>query len=291
MTVACVRNGIHLALTLALVALTSASGCVKTPVTGRRALVVIPLEQEKALGAQTFEQMLQQMPPVAEGSEPSRIVQRVGDRVAAISGHPDWPWEFRVFPVAEVNAFALPGGKVGVYTGLLNGAANEAELAAVIAHEVGHAIARHGGQRLTQQLLVEAGLAVADITLENKKYRGQILGLLGVGSIVGIVLPFSRAMELEADRIGLELMARAGYDPRAALSFWARMAADTSPVPAIFSTHPPSDQRLAALQRHIATAREIYAQQSVRYGRGDALHGQYAAGPAPAPPASSPSAN
>src|SRR5687767_5083410 len=153
-------------------------------------------------------------------------VTRVGQRIAQATGRTDYQWEFKVIEDKQVNAFCLPGGKVAVYTGILPIARDDAGLAAVLGHEVAHAVARHGGERVSQALLVQTGLAATQVALSRGDPRTvqMVAALLGAGATVGLILPWSRAQESEADRLGLTYMAKAGYHPQAARDFWVRMA-------------------------------------------------------------------
>jgi predicted Zn-dependent protease len=192
------------------------------------------------------------------------LVTRVGSRIARATGRLDYRWEFKVIEDdRQVNAFALPGGKVAVYTGILPVTRDDAGLATVMGHEVAHAIARHGGERVSQGLLVQMGLAAAQAAMANGDPRTveQVTGLLGAGAALGIILPFSRAQESEADRLGLIYMAKAGYDPRAAVSFWQRMeqaARGRRSPPEFLSTHPSHGARIKQIEQWIPEALQYY---------------------------------
>jgi predicted Zn-dependent protease len=166
----------------------------------------------------------------------------------------DLNWEVVVFDKNEANAFALPGGKIGVYTGILKVARTHSQLAAVLGHEIGHVIAHHGAERMSQQVGTQIGMAAAQ-ELTRGTTRGTLLmGALGVGAQVGILLPFSRAQESEADLIGLDLMARAGFDPRESAELWKNMiqASGGKSPPQLLSTHPASRARIKNLEAHFA---------------------------------------
>jgi predicted Zn-dependent protease len=196
------------------------------------------------------------------------MVTRVGKRIAAVAQLPNAKWEFVVFESPEANAFCLPGGKVGVYTGLLPICQDDAGLATVIGHEVSHAVARHGGERMTQAYEIQmVGTAATAALGESKyaKYTPLFQQAYGIGAQVGVALPHSRLQESEADHIGLLYMARAGYDPAAAISFWQRFAAynsaQGSSTPTYLRTHPTDSQRIADLQNELPTAKAQFRAQ------------------------------
>jgi predicted Zn-dependent protease len=199
--------------------------CSRVPVTGRKSLVLIPESQELALGTQSYEQIIQQS-KLSTDAEAVAMVQRVGERIAKVSDRPDFEWEFKLIDDPKTaNAFCLPGGKTAVYTGILPITKNETGLAVVMGHEVAHAIAKHGAERMSEQMLVALGGMSLDLALRDKpsETRQLFATAYGVGATLGVVLPFGRFQESEADRIGLIYMAQAGYDPREAIAFWQRM--------------------------------------------------------------------
>ena len=219
------------AAAVALVALIA--GCESAPVTGRSQLILLPESQDAEL---------------------NRRVQEVGQRIAAVSGQPDWDWQFTVFDNPEPNAFALPGGKVGVYTGLFKVAENDAQLATVMGHEVGHAIARHGAERMSQGLLTQLGTAALGVAA-GPAYAD----LAAQAATLGVILPYSRTQESEADEIGLMLMAEAGFDPRESVKLWQNFEALGGERPPEFlSTHPAEGTRIKRLQALMPKAMEIY---------------------------------
>lgn len=239
------------------------AACATAPVTGRSQLLFFPESEEIALGMQAYESVLTEA-RVSTNPEITALVTRVGKRIAAVADKPDYAWEFKVIDDdGTANAFALPGGKVAVYTGILPYTKDENGLAFVLAHEVGHAIARHGGERMTRQMLMELGQAGLNQAIQNKSAVAvEAINLgYGIGTTVGLVLPFSRAQEYEADHIGIILMAKAGYDPRTAPQFFRRMldAAEGRKKPPIFlSTHPADDRRIAELEALIPEAMGYY---------------------------------
>ena len=206
------------------------------------------------MGLQAYQQIKQEE-KVSRNPELNRRVQEVGRRIAAVSGHPDWDWQFTVFDNDEPNAFALPGGKVGVYTGLFKVAKNDDQLATVLAHEVGHAIARHGAERMSQGLLAQLGGVAVGVATGSEAYVQAYTQL----ATLGVILPYSRTQESEADEIGLMLMARAGYDPRQAIDLWENFQALGGDRPPEFlSTHPSEGTRIERLEKLMPKALEIY---------------------------------
>src|SRR5690349_14273725 len=210
---------------LIVVLLLAVAACETVPVTGRSQIVLIPEGTEVAMGLDSYRQVLQK----SKDSTDARLneqVTRVGRRIAEATGHRDYQWEFHVLEDKQVNAFCLPGGKVAVYTGILPVARDDAGLAAVLGHEVSHAIARHGGERISQQLAVQGGLTAVEAALGGRDpgMMQLITAGLGAGATVGLLLPWSRQQESEADHLGLIYMAKAGYHPQAARDLWVRMA-------------------------------------------------------------------
>lgn len=247
-----------------------ARGCQEGPF-GRHQVVGLSIEQETQLGEQSYQQILHEEQVVREGKAVD-AVQRVGKRLAAAANsdeflaevqlHPQkFVWEFQLVKSNQVNAFCLPGGKVVVYTGLLPVAKNETGLATVLGHEIGHALAHHGAERIAQQKLVQIGQVAAAQSIDNLNFRQrqELMALLGAGSQVGVLLPFSRKHESEADHIGLLLMAAAGYDPTQAIDFWQRMEEQAKGGKSEFlSTHPSHEHRIRDLRGWMPEAQEIY---------------------------------
>ncbi len=229
-------------------------GCETVPETGRSQLLLISPDQETELGLTEFEK-LKSSTPVSEDAELNAMLQRVGQRVAAVAPLPNARWEFVLFDDPNTaNAFCLPGGKVGIYTGILPVTKDENGLATVIGHEVAHAVARHGGERVSQALILQMGGEALESALSSQpaQTRSLVLQGYGLGSKVGVILPYSRAHELEADELGLLYMARAGYDPRSAVDFWQRFSAYTrgkgGAPPEFLSTHPIDTRRIAQIE-------------------------------------------
>ncbi len=252
------------------------SACATVPDTGRKQLLLISPPQEMQLGLQAFEKIKHET-PINKDPAINALVQRVGRRIAAVAPLPNAQWEFVVFDAPKTaNAFCLPGGKVGIYTGILPITKDEAGLATVIGHEVAHAVARHGAERMSQGLLAQLGGQIIDIATAGKspKTRAMINTAYGVGTSLGVMLPFSRANELEADRLGQLYMARAGYDPKASIVFWKRFAAwaaKRGKQPLEFlSTHPIGKTRIEQLEKFLPEAEAEYQRvtgASKRQGR------------------------
>jgi metalloendopeptidase OMA1, mitochondrial len=241
--------------TLAAVAIWA--GCYTNPVTGRQSLVTVSPGEELKLGAQSFAD-IRSKEKVSKDAAMNARVQRVGKRIATVVGDqmPNAQWEFVVFESDQVNAFALPGGKVGVYSALLKLAKSDDELAIVMGHEIGHVIARHGAERMTEQMIVQGVGSFASAYAQNR-YSPQTVQIFqtayGGASTVVVALPHSRLQESEADRMGLVYAAKAGYDPRAAITFWKKMKAQAGGAKDGFlakflSTHPADDKRIADLE-------------------------------------------
>ena len=236
------------------------AGCANVPYTGRNQLVLISQAQELQLGLQASQE-IKQTERMSNDSRYTRPVQEIGWRVAQAANQPNYQWEFNVIDDPEtVNAFCLPGGKIYVYTGLFQYAHDQHQLAAVIAHEVSHALARHGAERLSTGMLAQVGqeLAVSASGVTSAEGMQAIKLAFGLGANLGVILPFSRTQEYEADRIGLILMAQAGYDPRAAVVFWENMLGKGSSLPEYFSTHPSTANRIEEIKRHLPEAMYYY---------------------------------
>ena len=221
------------------------------------------------MGIQAYQQILNKS-RLSRDPALNEMVTRVGTRIAAATGKSDYAWEFRVIDdERQINAFALPGGKVAVYTGLLPVTRDDAGLAAVLGHEVAHAVARHGGERVSQQLLVQAGLAATTAALArgDPQTVRSVGSLLGAGAAVGLILPWSREQESEADHLGLIFMAKAGYDPHAAWALWIRMAEASrgrERPPEFLSTHPSHGTRIRRIEQWLPEALQYY--QASPYG-------------------------
>jgi predicted Zn-dependent protease len=235
------------------------AGCDQVDV-GWLARTLVPPEMEAELGRQAFRQIMSQT-PVAQDSELQEYVARIGESVVQASESPYPDWEFVVFQGDQANAFALPGGRVGVFTGMLDVAANEAQLATVLGHEVGHVNARHGAERMVTEHFIALGLRLAALLLASSDVQipPDLLAALGASAAeLGIVRPFSRSQELEADALGLEYMARAGFEPTEAIAFWRRMqqlSGDGSP-PHFLATHPSNARRIEELLQQLPAVQD-----------------------------------
>lgn len=250
---------------LALLAL---AGCYTVPETGRSSLILVPPNEELQMGAAAFTD-IKAREKVSTDVVATGRVKRIGQRIAEAVGNalPGAKWEFVVFDDPKtVNAFALPGGKVGVYTGLLNLAESDDEVAIVMGHEIAHVTARHGAERMSQGFV--AGLIGAGVEAASQDSRhGELMrAAYGIGA-TGATLAFSRGNESEADYIGLRYAAKAGYDPRAAVSFWLKMAKEKEGKQPIkwLSTHPPHAERIAELRRWMPEVLPLYEKAKERY--------------------------
>lgn len=244
---------------------TGLSACSKTPVTGRTQFNLIPDKLMLPLGASSYDQMLEGVRKVT-GDTSNTTLNRVGKRISKVADKPGYDWQYTLVEDDEtINAWCLPGGKIAFYTGVLPVVQNEAGMAFVMGHEVGHATAHHGAERLSQQLAVLGGIGglylfLNDRTQLNQTQQGVLLAALGVGAQVGVILPFSRMHEKEADVIGMMYMARAGYPPRQSIAVWDRMTEATggSKVPAFVSTHPSDAKRQANLKDWLDRAKKRF---------------------------------
>jgi len=237
--------------------------CYKAPITGRSQLILLPQEQIAEMGVTAFRQVLQEE-NLSNNQEYNEAVRTVGTRITRVSNTPNYNWEYKVIKGDDTaNAFALPGGKIGVYTGILPIAKTNAGLATILGHEVAHVAANHGAERISAGILAQLGAAGLSIALRNQD-PGVLNGIMqafGLGVTVGALLPFSRTQESEADKIGLIYMAKAGYDPRESLAFWSRMqeSSDDKPSPPEFlSTHPSYGTRIETLRRWVPEAMYYY---------------------------------
>jgi predicted Zn-dependent protease len=247
-------------------------GCAEVPITGRRSLHLVPESELLTLSLQQYNEVLQKSKLSTDNQEVA-MVRRVGNRVAkaaesflAETGHQDlikdFQWQFNLIEDDETaNAWVMPGGKAAVYTGILPFTKDETGLAVVLGHEVGHALANHGNERMSQELLANMGGMALSVALSSQPQMTQELAMaaFGAGASIGVLLPYSRLQESEADHIGLILMARAGYDPREAVPFWQRMnAAPGSRPPELLSTHPAPETRIADIKALIPEAMAYY---------------------------------
>lgn len=233
------------------------AACSENPATGRSQFMLVTDEQLAQLSAQAWRDLKAQT-PVSGDSAAQKRLEAIGRRVVDASGLTSLNWEFVLFDQPEINAFVLPGGKVGFFRGLFDLAGGDDEIAAVMGHENGHVVARHAAERLSQQLAVQAGVSVVAAILAGSEdigaYADEIAGALGMGLVYGVVMPYSRKHEFEADGLGVKLMSRAAYDPNGATRFWKKMIATSEGRPkplAWLSTHPADDARLVALEQEV----------------------------------------
>lgn len=248
------------------------TACSTVPVTGRQQLNLVSSDQIMAMSADQYQKFMAEH-EVITGTEDSRRVKRVGERISAAvekyltqqnkSGAlQGYNWEFNLVKDPAVNAWAMPGGKVVVYTGILPVARNETGLATVMGHEVAHAVARHGNERMSQALLTQlGGMALSTALSQNPSQTNDLfMAAYGIGTQVGVLLPYSRLQESEADHLGLIFMAMAGYDPRDALGFWQRMAEQSKGAspPEFLSTHPADRTRIERIRDYLPEAMAYY---------------------------------
>ena len=238
-------------------------GCATAPITGRRQFIAMSPEEERALGLQAYREVLRKEPITRDPKATApmrRIVARVAPVAERAARRSDFQWEVNVIKKDQtINAFVLPGGKIGVYTGIFPVAQTEAGMAIILGHEMGHAIARHAAERLSQQLGAQLVSTVLAAGLQGSAYGDLIMAAFGLGAQVGVLLPYSRLQEEEADRIGLVLAAQAGYDPQAAVGVWERMAKVPGPRPPEFlSTHPEPEGRLENIKQYLPQAMAVF---------------------------------
>ena len=270
-------------LALVIVACTTVEG------TGRKQLIFTSVGEENQMGATAYQEVLKKEKHCTDAAAQA-FVKRVGERIAKVAdpdGHHGFQWEFTLLESDTVNAFCLPGGKVAVYTGILPYCQNEAGLAAVMGHEIGHAIARHGGERMTQATLTQAVLAGGVAVAQAKGYSDETIqmGAAAGGTLanLGVILPFSRSHESEADYLGLKYMAAAGFDPHEAVAFWGRFAELTGHggfIEKYTSTHPQSTDRARDLDAKMHEALALYNAEPVKSGAGEAVPAKYRNKPA-----------
>lgn len=249
--------------------------CKTVPVTGRKQLNLVPNSMIQALAFTEYDSVVKASATLNQSDERAQMVTRVGSRIqAAVETYmqqhnmskeiKNFKWEYNTIDEQTVNAWCMPGGKVVVYTGLLPLTQNETALAVVMGHEIAHAIARHGNERMSEGLLINLGGVVLEEALKTKKQETQalFLGLYMIGSNLAIALPHSRMQETEADKLGLIFMSMAGYDPNESIPFWQRMAAaNKSNTPQFLSTHPSDETRIKTLTALLPEIRNTYYKQ------------------------------
>ena len=238
------------------------AGCQTVEYTGRSQVNLISDSQEKQLGAEAYADILKKT-PISKRADWQAQLQRVGQRIAAAAARPDYQWEFKVLQGKEVNAFCLPGGKVAFWEGIMPTAQDDNGVAVIMGHEVAHALARHGAERMSQSMgtqLLGQILTVGASILKNPEFAEQFAQVYGVGTSVVVTLPWDRAQESEADRIGLILMAKAGYNPSSAVGFWERMSKiqQGGKPPEFLSTHPSDETRINQIKQWLPEAEKYY---------------------------------
>lgn len=238
--------------------------CQKVPYTGRRQYNLVPAGIMKNLGKTSYAQQLQGANVVRTGRD-ANLLSNVGERISRVAAKPSYDWSYALIEDDVINAWCLPGGYIGFYTSILPVLENEAGMAFVMGHEVGHATARHGSERMTQQLTLVGGIAALTAFLQggtelNTAQKSAIIGAIGLGAEVGVILPFSRKHESEADVIGMMYASGAGYPPAEGIEIWDRMGAASGPnsTPAFLSTHPANDRRQAIMREWLPQARKRY---------------------------------
>ena len=247
--------------------------CSTVPYTGRSQLILTSTSEENSFGDEAWKEILSKE-KISNDPNYNRLLKSCGTNIAKVADRPDFRWEFRVIEKPEVNAFCLPGGKVAVYTGLLKIVSNEAELAAVVGHEIGHAIARHGGERMSHEYIRQVGSQIAASGLSGDPNTQAWLAAYTGVSQLGIILPYSRIQEYESDQIGMMIMAKAGYDPRAALSFWEKMNSSGGNewfLANFLSTHPVGAKRLEEMKKLLPEAQRLYESAQLKKGMGQIL--------------------
>ena len=252
---------------LLIVLLTS---CSKVLITGRKQLLLIPDSEILAMSSESYRQYLDSA-PLSTDKTNTALVKKVGKNIStAVENYlranglaseiVNFSWEFNLVKDPSKNAFCMPGGKVVVYEGILPVTKTEAGLAVVMGHEIAHAVAKHSSERLSQEMLAQFGAQLTDLLITNKSEvtRAGINALYGLGMQVGVILPYSRKQEYEADRLGLIFLAMAGYDPNEAISFWERMSAESTNTIEFLSTHPSDAKRLVKMKEYLPEAMKYY---------------------------------
>lgn len=230
------------------------SGCTTNPDTGRQQLMLISDDQLAQMSAGAWSE-IQQKERFVKSPATRRRLDSIGSKIVSAAGNPNKNWEFHAIDSEQVNAFVLPGGQVAFYQGILDIMDNDDQVATVMGHEVGHVVGRHAAERASQQIVATAGITAANIALATTdiEHKGTIAAVLGAGVTFGVILPYSRAHEYEADRLGVRYMANANYRPAEALTFWDRMAKKGGNTAEFMSTHPSDANRIAAMRREIAS--------------------------------------
>ncbi len=246
--------------------------CISTNETGRTSFIMTSESQENEMGEDYYKEVLKES-KLSSNKRWVELVNRVGKRIAAVSGK-DYEWEYNVIQSKEINAWALPGGKIAFYEGIMKIFDNEAEIAVVMGHEISHAVLRHGGERMSQGMVISILGTVLDSLTQENQYRELFLGAFAGVTTLGVVLPYSRVHEYEADNYGTMLMAKAGYDPRQSVKFWEKMSklSKGGKPPEFLSTHPSDENRIKKLEELLPDALKEYNKASKRYGLGSKVN-------------------
>lgn len=240
-------------ITLVLLVLFVIVGCTqKTPYTNRSQMIFMSSKEELALGEKSYKEALSDS-KVITGTKDANRIKTIGSRIAKVANRSDFNWEFNLVENKDLNAFCLPGGKVVVYTGILTVAKNDDQLATVISHEIAHALARHGAERMSTSMIQQGVQTFGNVILAvgAPEYQNIFNQTYGIGTQVGVMLPYGRMQESEADEIGIYLMSKAGYDLNEALKFWENMNAGNKDTNDFLSTHPSSATRIKDIQKVI----------------------------------------
>ena len=258
-------------ISLILISFLVFNSCSKVPISGRKQFRMLPSSTMLSMSATNYDAFLKDN-PISKDQKNTKLVKRTGNKISkAVSSFlkeegqskriEGFDWEFNLVKNDVPNAWCMPGGKVVFYEGILPFTKNETGMAVVMGHEIAHAVAKHGNERMSQQLVIQLGGMALDVALKEKpeKTKQIFMQAYGIGSQVGVMLPYSRKHESEADKLGLVFMAKAGYDPREAIKFWERMAASGgNKPPEILSTHPSDDNRIKALKEFMPEAMKYY---------------------------------
>ena len=246
---------------LILLCLTTLLAACATSPTGRRQLLLFPDSEMSTMGATAFDEMKKKT-PVNRSGQVNQYVTCVADAITrTLPEGQRTGWEVVVFEEDSANAFAVPGQKIGVHTGLLKVAKNQDQLAAVIGHEIGHVMAKHSAERMSMQFVSESSQQLVGAIIGQGAGQQAVMAALGLGSQYGVLMPYGRLQESESDNIGVQLMSQAGFDPRASIQLWRNMAADSQGQPPEFlSTHPSHDTRISDLQALMPEMDAIYRQ-------------------------------
>lgn len=270
-----VNQSLSISIVILFLGVIAVSSCTRVPLTGRKQLNLIPSSQMLSMSFQQYDQFLKEH-PLSKDAEKTAMVKRVGQRMQAavetyfaekgLSSHlKGYAWEFNLVENEQVNAWAMPGGKIVFYTGILPVTRDEAGLAVVMGHEIAHVVAEHGNERMSQMLMTQLGGVALSVALSEKPEQTQAMWMtaFGLGSQVGVLLPYSRLHENEADRLGLIFMAMAGYDPNQAVDFWERMSKmkGGQAPPEFLSTHPSDATRIEQMKKHLPEAMKYFRPQ------------------------------